>query len=195
MYNAEQTRQQIMECAVHLFAQKGLQATSVTDIISAAGCSKGAFFYHFSKKEDMVEAVFRMCHDAIEDAAMEGTDALGSVLDKLCRRCYNLTRYAIEFPDETAVNSLYLGSTDHISKNGYGYRASHRHFESVNALVEAGIASGELKDLPPLLLGEFFYNIASVPYTYMQNNPECFENKAYWDDIYEIIRCALARRP
>jgi len=88
-----------------------------------------------------------------------------------------------------------LGSTDHISKNGYGYRASHRHFESVNALVEAGIASGELKDLPPLLLGEFFYNIASVPYIYMQNNPECFENKAYWDDIYEIIRCALARRP
>ena len=33
MYNAEQTRRRIMECAVRLFARKGLEATSVADII------------------------------------------------------------------------------------------------------------------------------------------------------------------
>ena len=195
MYNAEQTRKQIMDSAVRLFARKGLKSTSVADVVAEAGCSKGAFFYHFAKKEDMTEAVFRMCHNAIEDAAAEGLDELESVTDRFCRRCYNLTRFAIEHPDEAAVNGMYLSSRAHCSANGSGYRGSCRHFESINALVEEGIARGELKDMPPLLLGELFYNIASVPYTYMQNDPDAFGNPAYWADIYEVIRCALAKKP
>lgn len=195
MYNAEQTRQQIMNCAVHLFAQKRPESTSVQDIISAAGCSKGAFFYHFPTKNALTEAVFEKCQDEIEAAAMEGVDELQSVVDKLCRRCYNLTRHAIEHPDVAAVNSMVLGSPAYCSIHGFGYRALGRHFESINALVEQGIETGELKDMPSLLLGEMFSSIASVPYTYMQNEPSAFENADYWDNIYEIIRCALARRP
>ena len=43
--------------------------------------------------------------------------------------------------------------------------------------------------------GNVFYNIAAAPYTYMQNNPEAFDDAGYWDDVYEIIRCALVKRP
>ena len=195
MYNAEQTRQQILGCAIHLFAQKGLQAASIQDIVSAAGCSKGGFFYHFPTKNALIEAAFQKCQNDIEEAAMKGVDGLDSIVEKLCRRCYNLTQHAIEYPDVAAVNSMVLASPDYCATHGYGYRALGRHFDSINSLVEEGIASGELKDMPPLLLGEMFSSIASVPYTYMQNEPAAFENADYWDNIYEIIRCALARRP
>ena len=195
MYNAEETRKLILDCAVRLFAEKGLKTTSVADIVSAAGCSKGAFFYHFPTKEAVIEAAFWRCHNAVEDSAMEGLDDLPGIIAQFCRRCYNLTAYAISHPDETAVNAMFLSSPDYCAKNGTGYRASQRHFESVNAMVEKGLASGELKDMPPLLLGEMFYSIASVPYVYMQSNPEAFDNTKYWSDIYEIIRCALAKKP
>ena len=126
---------------------------------------------------------------------MDGLDGLSSVVEKFCRRCYNLTRFAIERPEVTTVNGLYLSDPRYCAKNGYGYRFSRRHFESINAMVEEGLASGELKDMPPLLLGEMFYSIASVPYIYMQDNPEAFANADYWENVYEIIRCALAKKP
>ena len=195
MYNAEETKNRILETAVRLFARKGLQAVSVADIVSAVGCSKGAFFYHFPTKDALIGAAFDRCHNAVEEAAMEGLDALPGIVDRFCRRCYNLTRYALRNPDVTTVNSLCLTDPAYIAKNGFGYRASRRHFESVNAMVEEGLAGGELKNLPPLLLGELYYSIAAVPYTYMQDNPECFGNSEYWDGFYEIIRCALAKRP
>ena len=195
MYNAEQTRQQILECAIHLFAQKGLDATSVQDIVAAAGCSKGGFFYHFATKNALIEAAFQKCQSDIEEAAMQGVDELESIVDKLCRRCYNLTKHAIEHPDVAAVNSMVLASPDYCAVHGFGYRALGRHFDSINVLVEQGIASGELKDMPSLLLGEMFSSIASVPYTYMQNEPDAFYRTEYWDNIYEVIRCALAKRP
>lgn len=195
MYNAEETKKQILECAIRLFALNGFAQTSIADIVSDAGCSKGVLFYHFPSKEALIEEAFLKCHDAIEEAASEGVDAIDSVVEKLCRRCYQLTRHAIGHPSEAAVNSLYLTDPSYCAKNGYGYRASNRHFECVNRLVSEGLAKGELKDMPILLLGEMFYSIASVPYTYMQNDPTSFENSAYWADIYEIIRCAMAKKP
>ena len=195
MYNAEETKKQILECAVRLFARKGLQATSISDIVSGAGCSKGALFYHFPTKDALIQEMFQSCHNAIEDAAREGMDDLSSVTEKLCRRCYNITQFANLHPDIAAVNAMYLSSVAHTASSGYGYRASCRHFEGINALIEEGLASGELKEMPPLLLGEMFYSIASVPYMYIQNNPGAIDNTEYWEDIYEIIRSALARTP
>ena len=195
MYNAQETRKAILTAACHLFAQKGLQAVSVAEVAEAAGCSKGAFFYHFPTKAALIDTVFEACHRQLEDAAMEGVPEEPDIVSRFCIRCYNLTRFALEHPDETAVNTLYLTRADYQAANGSGYRASGLHFQHVNAMVEEGLAAGALKDMPPLLLGEIFYAIASVPYIYMQSDPEAFGNQRYWDDIYSTIRCAMAKGP
>lgn len=46
-----ETRLQLMEAALRLFSQRGYQATSVAEICSAAGASKGAFYHHFPSKQ------------------------------------------------------------------------------------------------------------------------------------------------
>lgn len=45
-----QTRQRIFETALRLFRTQGVDATSVDQIVQAAGVSKGSFFVHFSTK-------------------------------------------------------------------------------------------------------------------------------------------------
>ena len=51
----EQTERRILDVARRLFAEKGYERTSVQDIISATGLSKGAVYHHFRSKEAILD--------------------------------------------------------------------------------------------------------------------------------------------
>ncbi|HJZ86252.1 MAG TPA: TetR/AcrR family transcriptional regulator [Polyangia bacterium] len=57
----EKRRRQILGCARRLFAQDGYHATSVADIILAAGVARGTFYLHFPSKR----AVFDQLIDGL----------------------------------------------------------------------------------------------------------------------------------
>lgn len=50
-------RETILHAALHLFASKGIHATSVSDIANHAGISKGLMYTYFNSKEDLVSAL------------------------------------------------------------------------------------------------------------------------------------------
>jgi len=52
-YDSEKAKVDIMEHAVSLFSQKGYNQTSVGDISTASGYSKGHIYYHFENKEKL----------------------------------------------------------------------------------------------------------------------------------------------
>jgi AcrR family transcriptional regulator len=55
---ADNGRQELMDIAIDCFARYGYQATSIDRIAKAAGLTKGAIYYHFKDKEDLLfEAV------------------------------------------------------------------------------------------------------------------------------------------
>jgi AcrR family transcriptional regulator len=68
----EATTTQLLEAARRLFATDGYEATSLDDVVAAAGVTKGALYHHFASKRDLFRAVFedkerelaRVCHDA-----------------------------------------------------------------------------------------------------------------------------------
>jgi TetR/AcrR family transcriptional repressor of nem operon len=47
------TRQQILNTALFVIRERGLADTSIMDLCEAAGVTKGAFFHHFSSKEEL----------------------------------------------------------------------------------------------------------------------------------------------
>ncbi|MBN2026807.1 MAG: TetR/AcrR family transcriptional regulator [Actinobacteria bacterium] len=53
----EDTRGELIEAAWRLFSTAGYDATPVEAIIDAVGLSKGAFYYYFNGKEDVLDAV------------------------------------------------------------------------------------------------------------------------------------------
>lgn len=55
--SADVRREQILDCAQHLFFTKGYDATTVQDLMLAAGVSKGGFYHHFAAKEDVLQAL------------------------------------------------------------------------------------------------------------------------------------------
>ncbi|HNN00139.1 MAG TPA: TetR/AcrR family transcriptional regulator, partial [Turneriella sp.] len=50
-------RQQILEAAKTLFAEKGFEATNVRDIIHKSNLSPGTFYNYFQSKEEIFEVL------------------------------------------------------------------------------------------------------------------------------------------
>jgi AcrR family transcriptional regulator len=56
---AERTRQQILETAQRLFAERGYDATSLQMIADELGLTKAAVYYHFPAKVDIRQEIIR----------------------------------------------------------------------------------------------------------------------------------------
>ena len=54
----ERTRERIMDVAYESIVQKGFAATSIDELVEAAGITKSGFFYHFKDKNDLARQLF-----------------------------------------------------------------------------------------------------------------------------------------
>jgi AcrR family transcriptional regulator len=53
-----ETKEKILDAAERLFAERGIEATSIRDIIGVAEVNLGAVNYHFGTKQELAAAVF-----------------------------------------------------------------------------------------------------------------------------------------
>lgn len=54
----EKTRERIMDLAYQSIVEKGFAATSIEELVEAAGITKSGFFYHFRDKNDLARQLF-----------------------------------------------------------------------------------------------------------------------------------------
>jgi AcrR family transcriptional regulator len=77
------TREQLIEIATRLFAERGYEDTSIEAVLQEADVSRGALYHHFSGKESLFEAVHEAVVTKIEHEyvlATEGVDDPVAVL-------------------------------------------------------------------------------------------------------------------
>jgi AcrR family transcriptional regulator len=66
----EQTREALLRAARELFGAKGFAGTSLGDIVSKGGVTKGALYHHFTDKVALFRAVFEQVQREVSDAAV-----------------------------------------------------------------------------------------------------------------------------
>ena len=64
------TRRRIVEAAATLLLERGYAATSLQDILSATGVTKGGFYFHFPSKVQLAIEVVDTIRDAHRDAIL-----------------------------------------------------------------------------------------------------------------------------
>ena len=64
-------RDELLDLAATMFAERGLRATTVRDIADSAGILSGSLYHHFKSKEQMVEEVLRDFLDWLFDRYAE----------------------------------------------------------------------------------------------------------------------------
>lgn len=69
------TRQQLVATATDLFATRGYEATSIDDVLGAAGVSRGALYHHFPGKEALFEAVLESVEEELAAHVVAAAEA------------------------------------------------------------------------------------------------------------------------
>jgi TetR/AcrR family transcriptional regulator, transcriptional repressor for nem operon len=62
-----QSRERILSAASKVVLERGIEATSIADVMQAAGMTNGGFYRHFRSKDEMIAAAIRAAFDDIAD--------------------------------------------------------------------------------------------------------------------------------
>lgn len=114
---AQETRSQILEAAQKAFYDRGVARTTLADIATLAGVTRGAIYWHFNNKAELVQAMLDSLHEPLEELARaseneEELDPLGCMrqllvqlfqqiaTDPKTRRLNEILFHKCEFTDE-----------------------------------------------------------------------------------------------
>src|SRR5260370_17036998 len=79
------TRKAILDACLKLFARHGFSTTSIDDIASAAGITKGAVYWHFENKAELFHAI-------LEEIRARWVESLHPPLSPHTPPCHRLPR-------------------------------------------------------------------------------------------------------
>ncbi|NBA94729.1 TetR family transcriptional regulator [Pseudomonas sp. R5(2019)] len=114
---AQETRKQILDAAQKAFYERGVARTTLADIATQAGVTRGAIYWHFENKADLVQAMLDTLHEPLDALArasesQDELDPLGCLrqlmvqlfqqvaLDPQTRRINEILFHKCEFTDE-----------------------------------------------------------------------------------------------
>ncbi len=141
------SKQKILEATAKIIAKKGLDKTSVDDIIEEAKVSKGSIYFHFNSKDELLISAVRF---SAEQRITQIKEALKSVqspkekLQKLFKANNEMLRNDVD--SFLMTYALLLNSHNDIRKLiASEYIQSYINF--VAQIIEEGINSGEFKNV------------------------------------------------
>ncbi|UCF88677.1 MAG: TetR/AcrR family transcriptional regulator [bacterium] len=142
------TKRRLLKAARELFAEKGMDLTTIDDITQRADLAKGTFYYHFSDKNEVIEMLIRQVMDGLvklmNDRCREATD-LSTLLESIIQA--HIDYFSSRWEDFVLY---YQGRADLKLKEGYsGLELPFiEYLEAIETLVEAVV----MKDLDKPLL-------------------------------------------
>ena len=142
-------KQQLLDCAATLFAERGFADTRVIDIVAAAGVAKGLFYWYFENKDAVFAELVTSTRQSLRLAQRRAIDPGADPLSQLRQGTEASVRfmadhahlYALlqaEGPDQRISELLRTGTQVHATETA--------------ALIEQGIAAGLIRDEDPMLL-------------------------------------------
>ena len=83
MSKGDETRERIIAKAAELFNQRGLEGTSMADLMEATGLEKGGIYRHFPSKEAVAAEAFDYAWQAAFQERVRDLDSIAGSVDRL----------------------------------------------------------------------------------------------------------------
>jgi len=183
---AAERRRQIAKAAGELFAERGVQATTVRDIGARVGVLSGSLYHHFRTKQEILHELMRAYGEdllARYRAAEQGGGNAQVRLERLFRAC---VRANLAHPNETAV-LIHEQDRLFVSEE---FAYIHEIVSAVEALfveaIEEGTRSGELRsDLDPAFVYRMMVDVmGAVQRWYQPERHSEDEVVGAWLDVF-----------
>ena len=143
-------KDQIIEAAAQVFAQKGYAGAVVADIAIQANIGKGTVYEYFNSKEDLFFAVFEWFQKKTEKAATVGISSLGgSAADRLKTLNNSLMGMWDEIKDAFVLVMEFWAASSSTQMRRQFKEAFKQLYDDyrgiVSSLIRDGINSGEFR--------------------------------------------------
>lgn len=79
----DERRNEILDIAERLFQQKGYQKCTINDILREVGIAKGTFYYYFTSKDEVMEAIVERYTELIRSRALAAVEKEASPEEKI----------------------------------------------------------------------------------------------------------------
>ncbi|MBE0577427.1 MAG: TetR/AcrR family transcriptional regulator [Desulfuromonadales bacterium] len=97
-------RETLLDAAIALFAEKGYNGTSTSEIVEKAGVAQGTLFYHFKNKEGMLLTIL----ENILNEYLQDMEEVASVTQSGLMTVENLIRCSTHFRQTRSLELLVL---------------------------------------------------------------------------------------
>jgi AcrR family transcriptional regulator len=142
MRDGSQTRARIQDEALKLFADKGIDATSVRDIAQAVGMAEGALYRHWRSKEALARDVFLTHYAALAEEILE----LGLGAEPFVVRVGRLVERFARLFDENCALFTFILIDQHRHLGDVPIAPAENAVEAVKRVFNQAMAAG---DIPP----------------------------------------------
>lgn len=142
MSNRNLTRSRIAKASWELFRRKGYQETTISDIIDAAGTSRGTFYHYFTGKDELLSTLSYMFDDfyreqlPLIDPEMDSCDkliALSCACHKYIAETIPLELLAQLYSSQVVTS----GDKNLLDRNRY-------YYEAVQGIIDEGQRRGQI---------------------------------------------------
>ena len=163
----EARREAIVDTSARVFAQRGYHATGIAELCDANELGKGALYHYIGSKEELLVAI----HDRVMDEVMRGADRVaeagGSPPQQLTALGDELLDVINRYPDHVWV---FLHEFPALSgQRAEQFRVRRRAYEArVEAVLQAGVDSGEFRDLDPRLTTLAWLGLHNYTYLWLK---------------------------
>ena len=138
-------RERLLAASLELFTKKGYAATSVREIVAAAGVTKPVLYYYFGSKEGIYLELMHATYATFQEVVSQTFAAPGGARTRILHFATALIGRVVEKIDLVRlIYSIFFGPPQ-----GAPYFPHEQYFEKmleiVHDLLQEGIDSGELK--------------------------------------------------
>jgi AcrR family transcriptional regulator len=180
----------VLEAATRLFAERGYESTSVTDVAAEAGVSIGALYKYFRDKPALLEGVLASFESQFAEAMSHVHEAPGTHFDKLRVMVDGLFELGASRPyffwALTSGTHALLGERQHSS--GDAVREEIRRF------LEAGIAAGDFRPVDVARMSALGFGVVETAMQQCFGPREKGQHRQAWARMVEEL-LARAVRP
>jgi AcrR family transcriptional regulator len=165
--NWEARRQVIIDTSARVIARRGYHATGITELCAANDLGKGALYHYIGSKEELLAAI----HDRVMDEVMLGAERVatagGSPSQQLSMLGEELLDVIHRYPDHVWV---FLHEFPALTgERATQFRERRRAYERrVEAVLQAGVDSGEFRDLEPRLTTMAWLGMHNYTYLWLK---------------------------
>ncbi|EGW41487.1 TetR/AcrR family transcriptional regulator [Desulfosporosinus sp. OT] len=173
-------RAQILEVALHLFAEKGFPNTSIQDICEAAKVSVGSIYFYFANKESIYEAVYQMINEEYENKMVNALRGLSDIRDIIRKLIEVTVRHSLPDVSRSQFFIMNRSLSDLKSKRDTSLKAS---VPFVQDLLDKALIKGEIAPINTKMAAvSFIYGTYQVLRYW-----NMYENAISGDEMIEFL--------